>query len=329
MGWLIISIVGILILADLLIQLFLALKILPWFEQAPPFKVEELPAVPEGEVVEFPSSDGLVLQGSLYHQPDRTPLGLVIFCHEFGGNHWSALSYCSGIWEAGFNILAFDFRNHGASGCLEGYVPLHWLTEYEVSDVMSALVFAGQDSRLKSLPIGLFGISRGGGAALAAATRSPQVLCVACEGAFSTKQIMRCFTKRWASLLVPDALMRFVPEWHTRLTLWMVRTISQMRRRCRYTNLERGLPQLSDRSLLMISGGRDTYVLPEVTHALCSSARHNAETACWFVPAAKHNMARQIDPVEYDETLVRFFSENLREQQPPEATQLHSARDLP
>ena len=188
MGWPIVGIVAAVILIDVLIQWPYIRVVLPMFEEAPPFRVEEWPPDPDAERVSFPSSHKLTLRGSLYRRPNRTSGGLIIFCHEFGGNHWTAMSYCQGLWKAGFDILAFDFRNQGESDGMPDYQPLHWLTDYEVRDVLAALKFVKQRDDLRSKPIGVFGISRGGSAALAAASRSSDVKCVVCEATFFGRQ---------------------------------------------------------------------------------------------------------------------------------------------
>lgn len=307
-AWAIVGILLALAVFDLLVHAVSALIALPVFERKLPFNVAPASPVANAEPLDIPTSDGLTLRGSLHRQKDRAAEGLVIFCPELGGNHWSALTYCAGLWDAGFNILAFDFRNQGESDYMPDYDPLHWLTDFEVEDVMAVIRFAESRDDLRDLPLGIFGISRGGGAALAAAGRSPNVRCVACEGAFSTHSLFLHYTLRWASLYVPGWILRLVPVWHLRLTLVLACRLSQFRRRCRYAHLERLLPKLRHTPVLMIAGGRDTYVLPEITEELCRRIGPGCR-GVWVVPRAKHNMARQVDALEYDRRLVEFFSQ--------------------
>ncbi len=312
MGWAIVSILAALLLFELLIQIHAVKEVLSMMENSPPFYVEDIPADPDAERISFSTPDGLTLRGSLHQHEDRPVRGLIVFCNEFGANHWSAMSYCEGLWEAGFDILTFDFRNQGDSDRMESYEPLHWLTDYEVEDVMAALDFVRQHDELRRMPLGLFGISRGAGAALVAAARSTDVQCAACEGAFSSNELLFYHARRWISLCIPEwlpeRLSRLIPVWHIRLTLSLVRWVSQIRRGCHYTHFERWLPRLRDKPMLLICGDRDSYVLPEVTKDLY---RRIAGGVCelWVVGQAKHNMARHIDPIEYDARIVDFFSE--------------------
>ena len=161
------------------------------------------PLRPAADRVEFRTLDGLTLHASLHLPLEARPSVTVIFCPELGGDHWSATWYCRALMEAGFAVLAFDFRNQGQSEKMPGYIPIHWLTEYEVTDTLSAISYVKDASDLRELPIGIFGISRGGSAALVAAARSPEIQCVACEGVFSISTMSLHYTLRWASLYHP------------------------------------------------------------------------------------------------------------------------------
>ena len=317
MGWVFGVCAGVLII-DLLVRALAVRVILPVFERRPPFAVE--PAEPDSQaaLVEFPTTQGLTLRGSLYRQAHRPARGIVIFCPEMAGTCWSAPSYCRGLVEAGFDVLAFDFRNQGQSDSLPGYEPLHWVTEHEVADVLAAIACVRSREDLARLPLGAFGVSRGGGAALAAAARSNEVEAVVCEGAFTTDSLTMLYTYRWAELYVPDWLMRLIPRWHLAGTLALARRVSQRRRRCTYTVLERELPRLKSKPVLFIAGERDAYVPPAVAEAMCGYIGGERQSV-WLVPEAGHNLARDVDPETYDRRLAAFFNEFLRAAAPEPA----------
>ena len=69
--------------------------------------------------------------------------------------------------------------------------------------------------------------------------------------------------------------------------------------------LERVLPRLTDKPALVIAGLRDTYVLPEVAKEIARLI--GQPDALWTVAKAKHNLARSVNPDEYDRRLVEFF----------------------
>jgi len=299
------SVIAGLLVLELVFQVVLVRLIVPWFENGPPFQVPSSGEDPRAERIEIDTADGLRLQGSLYHHRDRTPRGVIIFCHEFTGSQWTAMPYCEGLFEAGFDILAFDFRNHGSSDRQPGYQPLHWLSDHEMTDVQAAIESAASLPELAGLPIGLYGVSRGGAAALVAAAKNATVDAVASDGGYGTKTLMQFHTPRWALLVVPSWLYKLIPWWHSLLTLALVRWWSQKRRGVRFTPVERWLPRLATRDVPLISGGSDNYVVPQVTrklHALIDGCQEP-----WIVPRAKHNRARSAQPLEYDRRLVEFF----------------------
>lgn len=297
-------------LFDACVRLFAFRVILRIFDAELPLGAEPVEPDPEAESVEFPTHDGLTLRGSLHRGEVQPTRGLVVFCPELNGSHSSAAAYCAGLLRDGFDVLAFDFRNQGQSDSLPGYRPLHWLTEHETADVEAALRYVASRDDLRALPLGMAGVSRGGAAALAIAARHPEVRAVAVEGAFSTAALNRYFAIRWSSMYLPAWIMKIVPAWHLNSTLKMSRWISQFRRKCRYTNLERLLPELRNRPVLLIAGRRDSYVPLEVPEEL---ARCIGGERCelWKVPHARHNGARNVAPQTYDDRLADFFARAL------------------
>jgi hypothetical protein len=77
--------------------------------------------------------------------------------------------------------------------------------------------------------------------------------------------------------------------------------------------LERYLPFLAPRPLLMIHGLADAYIKPEMTTRLFAFAREPKEL--WLVENAKHNQALQVAGEEYRQRVLRFFETHLAEKQ--------------
>lgn len=305
MTWLLVTLVVLLAL-DLAVRIYYVRIVLRAFETKPLFNVNPVDPDPKAESIEFRTRDGLTLRGSLY-RADRTPKGLILFCPETDGSHWSAVSYCHGLIEDGFDVLSFDFRGQGESDPLPGYTPNHWATMYEVEDVRAALDYIARREDLQGLPLGLMGVSRGSMLALIAAAECPSVKAVCCEGAYSTDTLLMYFVLHWQRIYIPAWLCQLIPLWHYRITMKMVRWTSRILRQRRYVVLERWLPRLKDRAVLLVAGERDNYVHPDVARELvrCISSK-SAEI--WTVPSAKHNRARAVAAAEYDRRLAAFFS---------------------
>lgn len=300
--------VGIVVGFDLWLRYLTVSDIRGILEKVPPFSI--VPDPPDDRAVEvsIPTSNDLTLRGSLFLPP--APRGLIVFCHELYGNRWMAMRYCRALYDAGFAILAFDFRNEGDSDALADYEPIHWATQYEVDDVLATIRFAQQDERLRGLPLGIVGISRGGAAGLAAAAVTPFVRAIVADSAFSLRTMVNMYVRQWGEIYVPRWLIQWSPGWYLRSVVRTARRISQWRRNCRYVRLEPLLPRLADRGVMMICGQRDSYVKPAIASEL--GARVGSECEVWIVSKAKHNKAREVAPEEYDGRLIRFFEQHLQ-----------------
>lgn len=316
MAWLFAILLCVLIV-DLAVRAFYVRMILPQFESKPLFNVIPHPADPDTEPVSVVTEDGVTLRGGLYRGTTSPPRGLILFFPELDGTHASAQFYAAGLIEAGFHVLAFDFRGQGESDPYEGYEPKHWPTTFELKDVAAIFRYLDQRPDLRALPLGVFGISRGSLLGLIAAAQYPRVRAVCGEGSYSVDLLLEYFVLRWARLYVPDWFLTAIPRWHFVLTMRLVRWTSECRQRTRYAIVESWLHRLRDRPVLLIAGERDNYVPIEVVRAI---AHRIDSPLCrvWEVPEAKHNQARDIVPEEYDRQLVEFFSvlSPLREDNP-------------
>jgi uncharacterized protein len=119
---------------------------------------------------------------------------------------------------------------------------------------------------------------------------------------------MLYFILHWSRLYVPGWLADLIPLWHFKLTSKMVRWTSRILRQKPYVVLERWLPRLRDRPVLLVTGERDNYVHPDVARALVRCIQSSA-AQIWTVPSAKHNRARFVAGAEYDRRLTAFFSQ--------------------
>ena len=127
------------------------------------------------------------------------------------------------------------------------------------------------------------------------------------EGTYTVDALLEHFVLRWAQLYLPPQVLRIIPMWHLRVTLRLVRWISQWRRGVQYVVVEPYLRRLGNRPVLLISGERDNYVQPSIVRGV---ARRIDSRLCrvWSVLRAKHNQAREVAREEYDQTIVEFFS---------------------
>ncbi|HWH09417.1 MAG TPA: alpha/beta fold hydrolase, partial [Candidatus Thermoplasmatota archaeon] len=66
------------------------------------------------EPLALTTSDGVALAG--WWMPADEARGTVVFLHGYGDSKNQSLAYAPFLLRAGYHVLAFDFRAHGASG---------------------------------------------------------------------------------------------------------------------------------------------------------------------------------------------------------------------
>ena len=270
-----------------------------------------------GEIVRFRSFDGTSLRGMWLRAANRRALkGTIIFCHEFGSDMYSYARYAGPLIDVGFDVFTFDFRAHGESSGAGRYRLLQWPSDRELEDVLGACAYV-EDALLgegREAKIGVFGISRGGGAAILAAASDPNIACLLCDGAFSTRETLISFMKRWASIF---ARVKLVYENHPdrfwRFLYWCVMRFAQPRLGRRFPDVRKALATAVARPTMFIHGEKDSYIRPEIGRTLYKAAAE--PKYLWIVPGAKHNQSVTVAAKEYVARTVGFFKRHLADEQ--------------
>ncbi len=267
----------------------------------------------EGKAVVFRAFDGHALQGMLLHgNPDQARKGIIVFAHEYGSNAYSCSRYCRPLLAAGYDVFTFDFRGHGQSGGEEGYKPRQWASDRELADMLGAIAFVEDYLERHDYPreIGLFGISRGGAAAILASVDVGSVKAILTDGAFSSDSTLEYLMQRWVSIF---AKVRLIYENHPpafwRFLRWL--TFRECRRRfnCRYPSVRKAIGRIPATPIFFIHGQRDSYI--PVAQSQLLYERAGEKRYLWIVPQAKHNQCVIQAPQEYARRTVRFFDEHL------------------
>jgi len=264
-------------------------------------------SLPDGSLAE----NGSPKNGDNGHFLNSDTRGVIIFCHEFGADMYSCSRYCLPLLQAGFDIFTFDFRSHGQSSLLPGYNPWHWCTDKEVSDCLGALAYVRAELEDRELPvkIGLFGISRGAGAAIMTASHhhsASLIHAVLADSAFSTDTTIEWLMKKWVHIF---AKVRFVYEnhqpffWH--FLRWLVLIFAGVRFHCKFPSARKALKRFKNTPIFFIHGLKDSYIRPEQAQSLYNTASDPRQL--WLVPHAKHNHAVATDPRQYAQRTVTFF----------------------
>jgi dipeptidyl aminopeptidase/acylaminoacyl peptidase len=279
------------------------------FQEKPLFVIPRGQPLPDAEVVRFPTTDGLTLNGC-YLKAKGPRRGVILFGLEFASTCWSCRSYVEHLVAAGFDVFAFESRNQGESGRMEGYDPLQWVTSYEVEDARAALAYLKSRPDADPRGVGLFGISKGAGAGLAAAVDDPYVRCFVTDGVFAAYTTLVPYMRNWVRIYNDSYFIQeVIPLWYYGSIGLLALKHIQRERRCRFVHLDRLIGKLSGRPLLMIHGEGDTYIKPDMARTLFDEASQPKEF--WLVEGAKHNGALHAAETEYRDRVLRFFARHL------------------
>lgn len=315
--WIVLAVVGGLASAPVLTAVGLHLYILYYyidivariFQEMPPFRAPLGEPAPDAEAVTLATPDGVALRGC-YLPARAARRGVILFGLEFGSNRWAAVPYTTFLRTAGYDVFTFEMRGQGESPAPSSYAPLQWVTEYEVTDFRTALTYLKARPDRHPRGIGFFGLSKGGSAGLIAAAGDDFVRCCVTDGAFASLGTMVPYMKQWIFIYANVSwLAKILPTWYySHLARRAIRRVERSRG-VRYHHLEAALPKLAPRPLLMIHGGGDKYIRPEMARALFAQA--GLPKDFWLVERAKHNQSFHTAHDEYTQRVRAFFDEHL------------------
>jgi uncharacterized protein len=312
--WLVLgSIAAFIVLAGLILHFYVIHTYLPYvvriFQEKPMFIIPFGQPVEDAEAVAFSTGQGLTLRGC-YLKASGARKGVIVFGLEFGSNRWSCVPYCEFLRERGYDIFAFEFRGQGDSDPQPGYEPLQWVTDFEVEDFRAALAYLKSRPDADPRGVGLFGLSKGGSAGLIAAADDLYIRCSATDGIFASHTTMVPYMQKWIFIYCRSTpIVKAIPLWYYRMAAYMALEQIEQQRGCHFSHLEDAIGKLAPRPLLMIHGGGDTYIKPEMARALFNTAREPKEF--WLVDNAKHNQAFHLAADEYKRRVLAFFDQHL------------------
>ncbi len=273
-----------------------------------------LTALGECDECRFVTRDGLTLHGTYVRGRRRPRRGVVVFCHEFGGDRHVAAPYTSGLLDEGFDVFTFDFRNHGQSEHMVGYTPRTWATQYEVNDVLAAIEYVRSRDDADPEGIALIGLSRGGSAAMSAASRADGVWALVTDGAFVSRWVTTANIRRFMPQFVRLAPVLTRLPWPIHAIYGaVVHDLVAHRVRHPCINLAADVPQLHP-PLMMIHGARDSTIPVELAQRLWR--RLPRRSRLWIVPKSNHNRSLRSNPARYQQRVGRFLKSHAPRPEP-------------
>jgi uncharacterized protein len=247
------------------------------------------------EDVSFNTKDGLQLR-AWFVPPSLGANGATVVCaHGTGANRGYFLHHAAVLHQAGYGVLLFDFRHHGAS---DGRVSS--LGIFEIHDLHASFAYLQSRSDVNPDRIALIGHSMGGATILRAAARDLKVQALVVISAVSSLSEnlangVRYVTKLPAFPLAP--LIVKICEWHTHGKISDMKPIKD-------------LEQLGNTPLLLVYGDQDKFVPLENGQRLRSARRH--DTTLVVVRGAGHRsiLSKKFLP-SYETKLMAFLARHL------------------
>lgn len=240
------------------------------------------------EPVSFKSRDGLTLRGWFSPAPGPAK-GTIVCSHGYAGDCLPDLIYAPMFYDAGYNVLFFDYRGHGAS---EGKFTS--LVYFERGDLLCALQYL----RSRGIErVGLIGFSMGGAITLSTAPLCPMVIGAISDSTFGElNRIIRAVAEERGTSPAIAALLGYLVEAAASLRL--------------HANLFaadpiRHIAKISPCPVLIMHGQADEAVPVSEAFRLYRAAREPKEL--WIVPGAHHRRIEDIARQEYRRRVIEFF----------------------
>lgn len=241
------------------------------------------------EDVWLTSSDHIRLSG--WWVPARQARATMILCHGYPADRTDVGEMIPFLHQAGYNVLAFDFRRLGKSEGEHSTIGLE-----EIQDLDGAVTYA--QSRSKA-PIGVLGYSMGASVALMQAGRDPRIQAVIADSPYAS--LDRMCARRWAFL--PKPLQNAAGAY----TLWLGNRLAG--RPLREASPLQSAARWDGRPLLLIHGTQDRLIPYSDSVEIANAAPGTAEL--WLAPGSSHIHAFRDHRHEFERRVLVFLERNL------------------
>ncbi len=238
----------------------------------------------EFEDIWIDSSHGIKLSGWWIPSPGSS--NTIILSHGHGGDRHEGLRFLKALHNAGFSVVAFDYRGAGLS---TGHFDS--MNYYERDDLEAVVRYA---ERKGSLSVGVLGFSQGGSTALIAMAKDSKIKAGVIEGSFAN-----------AKEVIAEAAfsMFYVPKFplvDLALFFFQQRTGVKLED----MNPSDVISKIEADRLLLIHAKRDSFVSFHHASKLIESAPGSRQ---WVYDGDRHAQAWQFDRSKAESLVVEHF----------------------
>ncbi|MBX9655071.1 alpha/beta hydrolase [bacterium] len=275
-------------------------------EAKPLFLADAGEPVADAVSLELRTADGRNVAGSYLNHTGGVRRGVILFFHEYGATRWMADPYVGYLRPLGFDVLTIDFCGSGESPAVKGYESFQWPTQHELSDAKAALAYVKSRDDLTNVPIGVFGVSKGGGVAIALAAEDAAIRGIVTDGAFPVHRMIIHFSMQFIEIFSTSQwIYRYLPRWYYAMVVELAIKRIERKKHVHYLSIERAMKVISGRPILMINGQKDNYIKSDLIAELLAGISEPKEL--WIVPKAKHNRCLEREGENYRKKVSEFF----------------------
>lgn len=265
---------------------------------------EQLLQKPIWDEKSWPGARGQMIEGWLLYQDHPAPV--IILTHGYAANREEMLGPSFALWSAGFNVVAYDLRGHGASTADQTSLGPVELADLKATIDWAKVLKDEAGNPLCDGRIGLYGADLGGFISLSAAADDPAVKAVAVDTIYPTQSdYLKYQTKRllgsnsspgesWAEGSVEQALIS--------ACLGFMRAGAGVEPH----GVNDAMSLLGERSVLMIQGKQASMLYDLSVRA--AELAPTAEIVVLDQSRAANSSLFKESAETYDATLAAFFS---------------------
>ena len=202
--------------------------------------------------------------------PGKESHPLIILVHGWGRNAGRMMPYIDQFHNAGFNLVAFDSRNHGSSDADQHSTMLKF-----AEDINATMEYAFEKGWMNSEKAGLIGLSIGGAASIYAAAHDDRIKAVISVGAFAEPQAV--MKKQLTDRHIPTPI------------IWASLKYAQYKVGFKFSDIAPvNHIQNAEADILLIHGEKDVTVPVEQGEKLYANGR-KGKVELWRLPNKGHS----------------------------------------
>lgn len=244
----------------------------------------------EFESVAFKTGDGVTIKG--WFIPGSGGGGsCVIMAHGVSGTRRAGMRYAKAFYNSGISVLALDFRYYGESD-----FEYSSYGQNEKLDIFAAINFLEKEKNINS--VGLLGFSGGSAIGIISMSEDSRIQAGVFESAYA----------RYGDVVAETAWNLYrIPRFPLiSLALWLFRK----RGRIRDIDPINYISRIAPRPVFLVHGTNDDEVHYSNSKKLFEKAGDPKQI--WLIEGGNHIEAWNDDPEKAENTVIGFFSENLK-----------------